>query len=166
MRMRRRAETGQGCYLMPFNFCDGRDARARRLAVNEDRAGTALRETATEARILQAELVAQCVEQRRCGIGLDGLRLAVDPQPDRLVHNIYLASRLAKWGFANPDAVPMLLGRCAFPGLDVHVDDVLVAGPANRADSEVDLIEAVAVRECLLDREAMRRQLLERKLAR
>ena len=55
-----------------------RDAGAHRLSVDVHRAGTALREAAAEVRIVQAEIVAQGVEQRHVRLGLDRLRLAVD----------------------------------------------------------------------------------------
>ena len=57
-----------------------------------------------------------------------------------------------------------MLARALLPRLDVDVDDVLVAGTADRTDGQVDLIEAVVVGKRLLDREAVRCELLQREL--
>ena len=51
------------------------DARPHRLALDEHRAGAALAEAAAEARALQAEVVAQDVEQRRRRVDVHGCAL-------------------------------------------------------------------------------------------
>src|SRR5207237_8555769 len=61
---------------------DRQDARAHRLALDVHGASTALREPAAEVRVVQAELAAQCVEQRHLGLRLDGNTLAVDGETD------------------------------------------------------------------------------------
>ena len=55
-------------------------------AVEMHGAGAALREPAAEMRIVEADVVAQRVEQRHVGIGIDGVRLAVDGQRKCLGH--------------------------------------------------------------------------------
>src|SRR5206468_334590 len=59
-----------------------RDARPDGGAVDDDRAGTALAESAPEPWALQAEVVAKDVEQRRRGFHVHGVRAAVYPQGD------------------------------------------------------------------------------------
>ena len=56
---------------------DRRHARAHRLAVDQHRAGAALREPAAELRAVQLEVVAQDVEQR--GVRLDRRRSSAAP---------------------------------------------------------------------------------------
>ena len=56
---------------------DRRDAGADRNPVEMHRAGAALRESAAEMRIVEPEIVAQRIEQRHVGIGIDGMALAV-----------------------------------------------------------------------------------------
>ena len=51
-----------------------RDARAHRRAVDDHRARAALAQPAAEPRALQAEIVAQDVEQRRRRIDVQGVR--------------------------------------------------------------------------------------------
>ena len=53
------------CGDFAFHGRDRRDAGADRRAVDDDRAGAALAESAAKARALQAEVVAEDVEQRR-----------------------------------------------------------------------------------------------------
>jgi hypothetical protein len=48
-----------------------RDAGAHGLSVNEHGACAALGQTATELRIFQTKIVAQCVEQRHVIVGVD-----------------------------------------------------------------------------------------------
>jgi len=55
------------------------------------RAGAALRQPAAEMRIVQAEIVAQRVEQRHVGIDIDLVLLAVDVQGELLGHAASLA---------------------------------------------------------------------------
>jgi hypothetical protein len=50
-------------------------------------AGAALRQPATEMRIVQSDIVAQGIEQRHVGIGIDRVRRAVDAQREALIHN-------------------------------------------------------------------------------
>src|SRR5262245_59659357 len=59
------------------------DARANRLALQMDRARAALREAATEMRVVQREIVAQGVQERHVRIDVDRDRLAVDDELDR-----------------------------------------------------------------------------------
>ncbi len=58
------------------------DARPHRLALDQHGARAALAEAAAEARTRQVEIVAQDVEQRRGGLHVHRVRLAVDPQGD------------------------------------------------------------------------------------
>ena len=67
------------------------------LAVDHHRAGAALAEAAAELRAVQLEVVAQHVEQRRLGIGVDLVALAVDVEAYHL--------RLSELGLAG--AVPI-----------------------------------------------------------
>ena len=59
-----------------------RDARPHRLAVDDHGAGAALAESAAEPRALQAEIVAQDIEQRRRRLDVHGVRAAVHLQCD------------------------------------------------------------------------------------
>jgi hypothetical protein len=51
------------------------------------RAGAALREPAAEMRIVQAEIVAQRVEQRHVGVDIDLVLLAVDVEGEVFGHD-------------------------------------------------------------------------------
>ena len=61
---------------------DRRDAGAHRLAVDQHRAGAALRQPAAELGAVELEIVAQHVEQRRVGLGRNRAAHAVDFQAD------------------------------------------------------------------------------------
>src|SRR5688572_13011693 len=74
---------------------DGCDARANLLAVVQDRAGTALRETAAEARAVQAELVPQDVQQRRVGRRRDVVNASVHLDLECVRHRLSLSGRPA-----------------------------------------------------------------------
>src|SRR6266446_3906375 len=95
MRLLRRAETGKRGDLSLGDGGHRRNARAYRLSVDMHGAGAALAEAATEARIVEAKLVAQRVEQRHFGI-IDGdhVHLAVDVESELLRHR---RSSRAKW---------------------------------------------------------------------
>src|SRR5262249_25950205 len=77
MRLLGRAEAGKGDDLAAAYRRDRRHAGAHRLAVDVHGAGAALRQAAAEMRIVERELVAQRVEQRHVGIGVDRVDLAV-----------------------------------------------------------------------------------------
>src|SRR5215831_9023069 len=77
MRLLGRAEAGEGDDLAAAYRRDRRHAGAHRLAVDVHGAGAALRQAAAEMRIVERELVAQRVEQRHVGIGVDRVDLAV-----------------------------------------------------------------------------------------
>ena len=74
---------------LPATAADRRDAGAHRLAVDMHGAGAALAEAAAETRAVQAEIVAQRVEQRHRGV-VDGKvdRLAVDGESNRRRHRV------------------------------------------------------------------------------
>src|SRR5262245_11710912 len=79
MRLLGRAEAGERGDLPAFEGGDRRDAGTHRMAVDLHRAGAALSEPATEARIVELELIAQGVEQRHVGVvDVDRARPAVD----------------------------------------------------------------------------------------
>src|SRR5262245_27904990 len=61
----------------------GRHARSDRGAADDDRAGAALAQSAAEFRTLEAEVVAQSVQQRRQRLDVHGARDAVHLQGDR-----------------------------------------------------------------------------------
>src|SRR5579863_370431 len=60
-----------------------------RLAVEMHGAGAALAEPTAEMRVVEAEVVAQHVEQRRVGIGLDRAVGAVDVEGELFVHETW-----------------------------------------------------------------------------
>jgi hypothetical protein len=39
-------------------------------------------------RILESDAVAQCVKQRHVGVGIDGMRLAIDIEAEFLAHDV------------------------------------------------------------------------------
>ena len=86
MRLVRRAEAGERDDLAVADRRDRRDAGADRLAVEMHGAGAALGEPAAEMRIVQAEIVAQRVEQRHVLVRLHGVHLAVDVEGKLLGH--------------------------------------------------------------------------------
>src|ERR1700751_2978617 len=69
MRLFRRAPAGERCDLAPADRRDWRNARADGLTIEMHRASAALRKSATEMRIIQSQIVAQHIKQRRVGIG-------------------------------------------------------------------------------------------------
>src|SRR5262245_61590729 len=77
MRLLGRAEAGKGDDLAATHRRHRRHAGAHRLAVDVHGASAALRQAAAEMRVVERELVAQGVEQRHVGIGIDRLDLAV-----------------------------------------------------------------------------------------
>src|SRR5262249_32826668 len=77
MRLLGRAEAGKGDDLAAAHRRHRRHAGAHRLAVDVHGAGAALRQPAAEMRVVERELVAQRVEQRHVGIGVDRVDLAV-----------------------------------------------------------------------------------------
>src|SRR5690606_6436755 len=56
----------------------GKDAGAHRIAIDDDGAGAALRETTAELRALACKFTTQCVEQRLVGVGFHFLPFAID----------------------------------------------------------------------------------------
>src|SRR5262249_912028 len=77
MRLLERAEAGKGDDLAAAHRRHRRHAGPHRLAVDVHGAGAALRQSAAEMRVVVRELVAQRVEQRHVGIGVDRVDLAV-----------------------------------------------------------------------------------------
>src|ERR1700733_13746721 len=87
MRLLRRAEAGD-CH--DLGFTDSRQRRhagACRLAVEVHGTGAALRQSAAEMRIVETDIVAQCIEQRHVRIGIYRVDLTVDVQFEGLVHS-------------------------------------------------------------------------------
>src|SRR6185437_496591 len=68
-----------------------RDAGADSVTVHQDGAGAALRQSASELRTAQAEVVAYCIEQHAVGLYLDGMIRAVHIEIDFLGHDRLLA---------------------------------------------------------------------------
>src|SRR6266850_768196 len=83
MRLLGRAEARDSRHLLVRGRRNGQYAGAHRLAVELHRAGAALREPATEVRIVQAKIAAQSVEQRHLGLRVHRNALAVDGEPVR-----------------------------------------------------------------------------------
>src|SRR3989442_11159094 len=83
MRLLGRAETRDGRHLLVRGCRDWEHARAHRLALEMHGAGAALREPAAEVRIVQAEIVAQRIEQRHLGLRVHRNALAVHGEPVR-----------------------------------------------------------------------------------
>src|SRR5262245_20685448 len=77
VRLLGRAEAGERHYLAVADGGDRRHAGADRLAVEMHRTGAALRKPAAEMWIVEPDVVAQRVEQRHVGIGIDRMDLAV-----------------------------------------------------------------------------------------
>src|SRR5262245_56502880 len=91
MRFFRRAESGQSRDLASADSGERRDAGACRLPVDEDGAGAALAEAAAETRIVQAEVIAQRIEERHVWVvDLDCLCLAIDNEREALGHQYLL----------------------------------------------------------------------------
>ena len=86
MRLLGRAEAGQRHDLSVTDGGERRHAGARRLAVEMHRAGAALGESAAEMRVVESEIVAQGIEQRHVGIGIDRVGRAVDVQREGFGH--------------------------------------------------------------------------------
>ena len=89
-----------------------RHARAHRLAVDVDRAGTALRQPAAEARAVQREVVAQRIKQRHVGIGIDRMSLTVDLESEALTHG-RVSFRSMIWSCVDWLLVAATCKRCA-----------------------------------------------------
>src|SRR5262249_22090808 len=77
MRLLGRAKAGKRHDLAVADGGDRRHARADRLAIEMHRAGAALRKPAAEMWIVEPDVVAQRIEQRHVGIGIDRMDLAV-----------------------------------------------------------------------------------------
>ena len=77
VRLVDRAQTFESDDLGALHRFHRRDAGAHRLALHEDRAGSALSEAAAEFRAAQAEVVAQHVKQRRGRIDVEAVGLSV-----------------------------------------------------------------------------------------
>ena len=71
--------------LRPSSIRTGDDAGQDRLAVDHHRAGAALAEAAAELGAVQGEFVAQRVEERGVGIGVD---LVIAPVDRQLHHEV------------------------------------------------------------------------------
>src|SRR6185369_1469222 len=76
------AEALDGSDALPARRGHRQHARAHRLAVQVHGAGAALRQTAAEMRVVEAEIVAQRVKQRHLGLGVHRNALAVDGHPE------------------------------------------------------------------------------------
>src|SRR5262249_56168982 len=79
-------------------------------------AGAALGDAAAEVRIVQAEIIAQCIEQRHVRIGLDAVRLAVDVEGDFLGHGGLVLPGHGRPSAASSANSPSFLGVSALPG--------------------------------------------------
>src|SRR6266404_4839924 len=82
VRLFRRAEALEGGDGLATRGGDRQHARAHRLAVKLHGASSALREPAAEVGIVEAEIVAQGVQQGHLGLGVDGNALAVDGESE------------------------------------------------------------------------------------
>lgn len=80
---------------------DRRDAGADSVPVQKDGAGTALRQSASEFRTAQAEVIAQRIEQHAVGLYLDGVIRAVHVQADVLGHEELPGRARALGGWAD-----------------------------------------------------------------
>ena len=80
--LRRRCQPFERADLALAQRGDRHQAGEDRLAVDQDGAGAALAEAAAELGAVERQLVAQHVEQRRVGIDVDLVRLAVDGEGD------------------------------------------------------------------------------------
>src|SRR5689334_18498276 len=87
MRFFRGAKSGERCDPAGADRRHRRDARADRLTVKMHGAGAALRQSAAEMRIIQIEIVAQHIEERRVRVGGDGMDGSVDAQRKFLTHS-------------------------------------------------------------------------------
>src|SRR5262249_14631539 len=83
-------KAGKCCDLGIANRRDCRDAGARRLAVEMHGASAALREAATEMRVVQAEIITQRVKQRHVRIGVDRMGRPIDGKGKSLGHGVQL----------------------------------------------------------------------------
>src|SRR6266850_3360817 len=83
MRLLGRAETRDGRHLLVCGCRHRQHTGAHRLAVEMHGAGAALREPAAEVRVVQAEIVAQRIEQRHLGLRVHRNALAVHGEPIR-----------------------------------------------------------------------------------
>ena len=72
-----------------------RDARPDRRAIDDHGARPALAKSATKPRTLQAEIVAQDIEQRSRRVDIHGVRLAVHLQCD-VAHRLHVSIRLGR----------------------------------------------------------------------
>ena len=96
MRLFRRAEAGQRHDLGVADSGERRDAGTHRLAVEMHGAGAALCQPAAEMRIVEADIVPQCVKQRHVGVGIDRMSLAIDVEGKALVHGGSLSGLRAR----------------------------------------------------------------------
>src|SRR5256885_6604134 len=82
MRLVRRAEALKGGDRLAARSGHRQHARAHRLAVQVHGTGAALREAAAEVGIVETEIVAQGIQQRHLGLGVDGDAPAVDGESE------------------------------------------------------------------------------------
>src|SRR5262245_45210603 len=86
MRLVGSAEPSEGGDSAAAHRRDRCNARADRLSVEMDGAGAALRQAAAEVGVVQANVVAERVQQRHVRIDIDIVVLAVDVQGKSLAH--------------------------------------------------------------------------------
>jgi len=72
------AEALQRRDASPFGYLHGGDARKDRPVVQQDRAGTALAQPASKLGSVEAEIIAQDIEQRRRRIDVDPMLATID----------------------------------------------------------------------------------------
>src|SRR4051795_10692268 len=101
-RFFRRAEAFDRADLASLEDRDRRDAGEDRLAVGEHRAGAALAEAAAELGAVQAQILAQHVEERRRAVGLHLVHAAVyielsHQSPREIFFTSPATSRQAGW---------------------------------------------------------------------
>src|SRR5438876_5546747 len=82
VRLVERAEPFERGHLVSLDRAYRRDAGASGRAVDQHRAGAALRQAAAVFGAIELEIVAQHVEQRRVRLGIDRARRPVDLQAD------------------------------------------------------------------------------------
>jgi len=86
MRLVGSAKPGEGHDSAVADRGDRRNARADRLSVEMNSAGTALRQAAAEVWVVQTDIVAERVKQRHVRIDIDVVDPAVDAQGKSLAH--------------------------------------------------------------------------------
>ena len=77
-----RAKTFEGAHRALADGCNGQDARERWFSVDQHGAGTTLAKPAAELRTVQGEVIAQRIEQGRCGIDIQRVAGPIDGEFD------------------------------------------------------------------------------------